>query len=228
MKKNKPLLKKIYTAILILVIIFFAAEMISRFYYSGKTIGSTQEERCIRKLKNDYFNQKSFGKTPLNEWYEYDPLLLSDEEKDSSVDRRVTIAIAQAMKNISMGTGFRVKMRNYLLLDKFQGGLSRELGDRYRVGYAFERGAVHTHTLIMLTNVDGLYYAEENKVIPIVTHINRDIEKMPRSDKSIFGMGGMRSKLQAVKIAVQSGITCIIANGGMEDVLLRNFDFALN
>ncbi len=36
-----------------------------------------------------------------------------------------------------------------------------------------------------------------------------------------FAVGGMKSKLQAVKIATTSGIPCVIANGREKDVVLR-------
>ncbi|NQT96063.1 MAG: glutamate 5-kinase [Candidatus Omnitrophica bacterium] len=80
---------------------------------------------------------------------------------------------------------------------------------------------VGAHTLIILTDVDGLYEAKGKKAISIVKHINRDIENMARPSKSKLGRGGMVSKIQAAKIATRSGIKCIIANGRTKDILLK-------
>lgn len=95
-----------------------------------------------------------------------------------------------------------------------------KFGDNDRLS-ALVSSLVGAHTLIILTDVDGIYSPEDKKVVSLVTHISHDIEKMARPSKGRFGIGGMISKLQAVKIAIQSGATCIIANGATKDVLLR-------
>lgn len=95
-----------------------------------------------------------------------------------------------------------------------------KFGDNDRLS-ALVTSLVGAHTLIILTDVDGIYSSEDKKVIPLVTHISPEIEKMVRPSKGKFGIGGMVSKLQAAKIAIQSGATCIIANGRIKDVLLK-------
>lgn len=95
-----------------------------------------------------------------------------------------------------------------------------KFGDNDRLS-ALVSSLLGAHLLIILTDVDGIYSPEDKKLIPLVTHISHDIEKMARPSEGKFGIGGMISKLQAAKIAIQSGTTCIIANGKIKNVLLR-------
>lgn len=65
--------------------------------------------------------------------------------------------------------------------------------------------------LIILTSVDGLTDAKGN-VVPLV----RDIEAVAglvREEKGKLSVGGMVTKLEAVRMAVAEGITTVIANG---------------
>jgi glutamate 5-kinase len=65
--------------------------------------------------------------------------------------------------------------------------------------------------LIILTSVDGLTDASGN-VVPLV----RDIEAvvgLVRQEKGKLSVGGMVTKLEAVRMAVGAGITTVIANG---------------
>lgn len=66
--------------------------------------------------------------------------------------------------------------------------------------------------LILLTSVDGLLDPQTNEVVPVV----EDIEKVfghVRDDRGKFSIGGMASKLQAVRLAVENGIETHIAHG---------------
>jgi len=72
--------------------------------------------------------------------------------------------------------------------------------------------------LILLTSVDGLLEPETNKLITEVTDID-DVFRHVREDKGRFSMGGMASKLDAVKFAVDAGIETHIAHGRHPDRL---------
>jgi glutamate 5-kinase len=66
--------------------------------------------------------------------------------------------------------------------------------------------------IILLTSVDGLLDPETNQLIsevPDIHHVFRHV----REDKGRFSMGGMASKLAAVKFAVDAGIETHIAHG---------------
>jgi glutamate 5-kinase len=65
--------------------------------------------------------------------------------------------------------------------------------------------------LIILTQVDGLI-DQQGKVIPLVKDIDR-VTGFATESKGRFSVGGMISKLQAVKIAVDAGIPTVIVNG---------------
>jgi glutamate 5-kinase len=65
--------------------------------------------------------------------------------------------------------------------------------------------------LIILTQVDGLL-DEDGKVISLVRDIDR-VKKLANGSKGRFSVGGMISKLEAVKMAVEAGITTVITNG---------------
>ncbi|MEI8039226.1 MAG: glutamate 5-kinase [Verrucomicrobiota bacterium] len=66
--------------------------------------------------------------------------------------------------------------------------------------------------VILLTSVDGLLDPETNELIPEVTDIDQ-VFRHVRDDKGRFSMGGMASKLAAVKFAVDAGIETHIAHG---------------
>ncbi len=65
--------------------------------------------------------------------------------------------------------------------------------------------------LIILTGVDGLLDREGN-VIPVVKDV-AEASKFADGSKGKFSVGGMVSKLQAVKLAVEAGIATGILNG---------------
>lgn len=66
--------------------------------------------------------------------------------------------------------------------------------------------------IILLTSVDGLLDPETNQLIPEVSDID-NVFRHVREDKGRFSMGGMASKLEAVKFAVDAGIETHIAHG---------------
>jgi glutamate 5-kinase len=65
--------------------------------------------------------------------------------------------------------------------------------------------------LILLTSVDGLLDAE-GRVVPKVKDVD-EVAGLARDDKGRLSVGGMVSKLQAVKLALAAGIPTWIANG---------------
>lgn len=72
--------------------------------------------------------------------------------------------------------------------------------------------------LILLSDIDGLYTADPGqdakaKFIPEVKEINADIEKMAGGAGSAVSSGGMRTKIEAAKIATQAGCHMVIARG---------------
>ena len=79
---------------------------------------------------------------------------------------------------------------------------------------------VEADLLVVLSDVDGLYDGEK-KVIPFVDKIDQKIESLAKGTNKARSVGGMISKIQAAKMCVNSGISCFIANGRTEDILLK-------
>ena len=65
--------------------------------------------------------------------------------------------------------------------------------------------------LILLTSVDGLL-DEQGKTVPVVEDFAA-ASKLAREEKGRFSVGGMVSKLQAVKLAVEAGIPTYVVSG---------------
>ena len=87
--------------------------------------------------------------------------------------------------------------------------------------------AVEADMVVILTTVDGLYTKSpekpDAKLIPVVEKITPEIKKVAEG-KSKFGRGGMKTKIQAAEISMQSGIPLVIANSQRENVLLDLLD----
>jgi glutamate 5-kinase len=73
--------------------------------------------------------------------------------------------------------------------------------------------------LILLTGVDGLM-DRAGKRIPMIVDV-ADAARFVRKEKSRFSVGGMISKLEAVKLATAAGIPAVIANGRRTGIIRR-------
>ena len=72
--------------------------------------------------------------------------------------------------------------------------------------------------LILLSDVDGLYSAPPRedpaaKLIPLVPRVSAEIEAMAGAAESETARGGMRTKIEAAKIATAAGTHMVIASG---------------
>jgi glutamate 5-kinase len=78
--------------------------------------------------------------------------------------------------------------------------------------------------LVILTTVDGVienFGKKNEKVISVIEKIDGAIEKMAGGTTSETAVGGMKSKIDAAKIAVRSGIPLVIASGRNKKVLSK-------
>lgn len=71
--------------------------------------------------------------------------------------------------------------------------------------------------LIILTSVDGLLDAG-GKLVPFVRNIDA-VAGLVREDKGKLSVGGMVTKLEAVRLALAEGIPAVIANGRKPSVI---------
>ncbi len=82
---------------------------------------------------------------------------------------------------------------------------------------------VKADLLIILTDVDGLYdqNPKEGRARLIQDILRIDEKLMSMTGKSSLGVGGIKSKIEAAKMATREGIKVIIANGKKENALVR-------
>ena len=73
-------------------------------------------------------------------------------------------------------------------------------------------GLVSARMLILLTTVDGLYPPDSEKIVEEVASVG-EVMSYSKEEKGRFAIGGMESKLRAVKFAVEQGVETVIANG---------------
>jgi glutamate 5-kinase len=80
--------------------------------------------------------------------------------------------------------------------------------------------------LMMLTDIGGLYTADPRRdpkaqLIPVVTKIDADIRKLGRNTVDTKGTGGMITKIEAAKLATDSGVHVVIADGREPDIITK-------
>lgn len=83
---------------------------------------------------------------------------------------------------------------------------------------ALVAGLIEADLLIILSDVDGLYTADPKKdptakLIPLVKEITPEIISMAGGAGSVFGTGGMATKLEAAKMAIAAGSSMVLMSG---------------
>ena len=83
---------------------------------------------------------------------------------------------------------------------------------------------VSADCLVLLSDIDGLYTAPPHadrkaRHIPIVTEITPEIEAMAGAPGTEFSKGGMKTKIEAGKIALGAGTHMVIAAGNLMNPL---------
>ncbi|MCM8792247.1 MAG: glutamate 5-kinase [Candidatus Omnitrophica bacterium] len=92
-----------------------------------------------------------------------------------------------------------------------------KFGDNDRLS-SLVANLVDADILVILSDVDGLL--DENKQpIKVIEKITPQIQTLCRTTDKQTSVGGMISKIEAAKIAINSGIYCIIANGKRKGIL---------
>jgi len=92
-----------------------------------------------------------------------------------------------------------------------------KFGDNDRLS-ALVANLVDADVLIMLTDVDGFRLGKE-ACVDSVDSIDSQIESAAGGTSKECSLGGMKSKLESCKIAMSSGVHCVIANGRRKDIL---------
>jgi glutamate 5-kinase len=98
-----------------------------------------------------------------------------------------------------------------------------KFGDNDRLS-ALVAGLIHADLLVILSDVEGLYDLRnsEKKILDQIPEVTDEIRGLALgTDKKHISQGGMRTKLEAVKMATQANVPCVIAHGETPDVLKR-------
>ena len=97
------------------------------------------------------------------------------------------------------------------------------IGDNDTLG-AIIAERVKADMLIILSDIDGLYTENpalnpEAKRLEVIEEITEEIEALAGAEGSHLGTGGMVTKIKAARIAAESGIEMVIANGQNPEIL---------
>ena len=107
-----------------------------------------------------------------------------------------------------------------------QGNGVKIFGDNDKLSSLVMSG-LDADVLVILSDIDGLYDDDPRinknaKLIPIVPEITPEIEALG-FDASKGGRGGMKTKIEAAKVATHSGGIAIIANGSTNGIIKKIF-----
>jgi len=80
--------------------------------------------------------------------------------------------------------------------------------------------------LLSLSDVSGYYDGDPNRdpkaaLIPLVTEITPEMQRAASDSAGPAGRGGMRTKLEAAKVAMNAGVIMVIAHGREPNVIRR-------
>ncbi|MCD8483549.1 MAG: glutamate 5-kinase [Verrucomicrobia bacterium] len=79
---------------------------------------------------------------------------------------------------------------------------------------ALTASLIQAHLLVILSTIPGLLDLKgDGKVVPVVAQIDERIEAMAGGTTSATAVGGMRSKIEAAKVATKSGCGVFIGSG---------------
>jgi len=127
-------------------------------------------------------------------------------------------------KLVSMGVIPIVNENDTIAIDE----LELEIGENDSLS-AIVASLAEADLLLILSDIDGLYdddprHNPNAKPITRVEKITTDIEKAAGGAGTNLGTGGMTTKINAAKIAVEAGIDMIIMNGNNPDLLYDLFE----
>ncbi len=98
-------------------------------------------------------------------------------------------------------------------------------GDNDRLS-ALVASKIDADLLIMLSDIDALYDKDpqefsDAKPIPVVYEITAEITRSAGGTGSKYAVGGMKTKIEAAKIASNAGCRMVLADGRVENVISR-------
>ncbi|MBB6446681.1 glutamate 5-kinase [Bacillus benzoevorans] len=158
---------------------------------------------------------ESYSKLFMSNGYVASQILITrsdflDEERYTNVRNTLNILLERGMIPI-------VNENDTVTVDRLKFGDNDTLSAK--VG-----GLVEADQLIILSDIDGLYNAEPFKnpdaeLLKKVTEITPEIEEAAGGSGSSVGTGGMKSKIEAAKIAFASGVALFLGNAGTKNIV---------
>ena len=123
---------------------------------------------------------------------------------------------------LELGVISIVNENDVVAVDEIQ---EHKFGDNDNLS-AMVANLIDADLLLILTDIAGLYTADpkhnpEAKLIPVVKKIDKSITSLVSGSTSGLGTGGMVTKIEAAKLATASGVTVVIADGRLPDIVAR-------
>jgi glutamate 5-kinase len=102
-----------------------------------------------------------------------------------------------------------------------------KFGDNDRLS-AQVAALISADLLVILSDVDGLLERDKKTVVRLVEKITPQIRALASSTNRKTSVGGMATKIDAAKMAVDSGIPCVLANGRKYNCIVSAVEDPLN
>ncbi|MFC2011295.1 glutamate 5-kinase [Chloroflexota bacterium] len=123
---------------------------------------------------------------------------------------------------LELGVLCIVNENDVVAIDEIQ---EAKFGDNDNLS-AMAANLVDADLLLILTDIAGLYTADpyhdpDARLIPQVERIDSEVLRMVADTAGNLGTGGMITKLEAARLATNSGVTTIIADGREPGIILR-------
>ena len=172
---------------------------------NGLKVDKSQAVASIGQIELMDFYKKIFNKSKIK----ISQILLT---LDDTEQRRRSINARRTIDNLlSMGIVPIVNENDTTATTEIK------YGDNDRLAARVSQ-IISADCLILLSDVDGLYTSNpkknrKTKLIKTVKEIDKNIERYASTTESLYGSGGMKTKIEAAKICQVSGCYMLIANG---------------
>ena len=172
---------------------------------NGLKVDKSQAVAAVGQIKLMDFYKKTFDKNKIK----ISQILLT---LDDTEQRRRSINARRTIDNL-------LSMEIIPIVNENDTTATTEIkyGDNDRLAARVSQ-IIGADCLILLSDVDGLYTDnpkknKKTKLIKTVKEIDDNIKKYATKTESLYGSGGMKTKIEAAKICQLSGCYMAIANG---------------
>ena len=194
------------------VIVSSGSIALGRKILNLKDVGLSLEESQAAAAVGQIFLAQSYQKS-LEKYKIVSAQILVTAE-DSRDRRRYLNSRATLLKLLEMGVVPIVNENDTVATDEIRFGDNDQLA-------AQVCSLCDANILVLLSDVDGLYTSDPKcdvnaSHIHVVEHVTEEIEMMAQDKNDGVSKGGMRTKIEAAKVAVSAGCHMVISNGFFE------------